>query len=102
MARFGAEGTSVRFAVRLTARGGRDDVEGWGRDGSGRPYLRARVSAPPLEGAANAALQRLLAHRLGCPPGAVRIVGGELARMKRLEVAGADEADLRRAFGDPP
>ena len=52
---------SVRFAVRLTPRGGRDAIDGVGDDG----VLRVRVAAPPVEGAANEALCRLLAQALG-------------------------------------
>jgi uncharacterized protein (TIGR00251 family) len=81
---------SVRFAVRLTPRGGRDAVEGAGEDGA----LRCRVAAPPVEGAANEALVRLLARELGVGRGAVVIVGGETARTKQVALDGVGEADL--------
>jgi len=71
-----------RFAVRLTPRGGADRVEGVGEDGA----LRARVTAPPAEGAANAALCRLLARELGLPARAVRIAAGATSRRKVVEV----------------
>jgi len=91
----------ARLIVRLTPRGGRDAVEGWARDEAGRPYLKARVAAPPLDGAANAALEKLIAKALKRPRGAVRIVAGEHARLKHLEIDGAAEADLAKAFGAP-
>jgi hypothetical protein len=91
----------VRLIVRLTPRGGRDAVEGWARGADGRPYLKARVAAPPADGEANAALTRLIAKALRRPAGAVRIVAGDQARLKQLEIEGVDEADLIRAFGDP-
>jgi uncharacterized protein YggU (UPF0235/DUF167 family) len=91
----------LRLVVRLTPRGGRDAVEGWARDAEGRLQLRARVAAPPAEGAANAALRTLIARALKRPKGAVRIVGGEHARLKLLEIDGAAPADLARAFGEP-
>jgi uncharacterized protein YggU (UPF0235/DUF167 family) len=91
----------LRLVVRLTPRGGRDAVEGWARDVDGRPYLKARVAAPPLEGAANAALERLIAQALKRPKGAVRIVGGDHARLKQLEIAGVNQADFTAAFGEP-
>jgi uncharacterized protein YggU (UPF0235/DUF167 family) len=72
---------SVRFAVRLTPRGGRDAIDGVGDDGA----LRVRVAAPPVEGAANEALCRLLAHALGVAPGEVRIVRGAGGRRKLVE-----------------
>ncbi len=43
---------TARLAVRLVPRGGADRVDGVGEDG----VLRARVAAPPVEGAANEAL----------------------------------------------
>ena len=60
----------VRFAVRLTPRAALERVDGV-VDG----VLRCRVTAPPVEGAANAALVRLLARELDVPRRAVRIVG---------------------------
>lgn len=90
---------SARLTVRLTPRGGRDAIDGWMRDADGAPCLKVRVSSPPVEGAANEALERLIAATLKVPPRAVRIVAGHQARVKRLEIDGADEADLTKAFG---
>jgi uncharacterized protein YggU (UPF0235/DUF167 family) len=84
---------SVRFAVRLTPRGGRDAIDGVGDDG----VLRVRVAAPPVEGAANEALCRLLARALGVAPGDVRIVGGAGGRRKLIE-AEAHPARLAAAW----
>jgi uncharacterized protein len=91
----------VRLIIRLTPRGGRDAVEGWARDENGRPYLKARVTAPPVEGAANAALEKLIAKTLNRPRSAVRIVTGEQARVKQLEIDGMDEGELARLIGQP-
>ncbi len=82
------------LAVRLTPRGGRDQIDGWIRDADGRPLLKVRVAAPPLEGEANAALIRLLAKALGVPRSAVTLAAGDTARIKRLEIAGLAPADL--------
>jgi uncharacterized protein YggU (UPF0235/DUF167 family) len=73
---------TARFAVRLTPRGGSDRVDGVGEDGA----LRVRVAAPPVDGAANEALCRLLARELGVARGAVRVVAGDAGRRKVLEV----------------
>jgi uncharacterized protein YggU (UPF0235/DUF167 family) len=86
----------LRLAVRLTPRGGRDAIEGWGEDEAGRPLLKARVAAPPVEGEANAALLKLIAKALGLPRSAVRLASGEAARVKVLEIDGLDEAEARR------
>jgi uncharacterized protein YggU (UPF0235/DUF167 family) len=92
----------MRLAVRLTPRGGRDAVEGWATGADGRPFLKARVSAPPVEGEANAALTVLLAKTLGLSKSAVRIAAGDTARLKQIEIEGVDEAALAAAFGPRP
>lgn len=75
--------SEARFTVRLLPRGGRDRVEGIEGDG----MLRVRVAAPPVGGAANAALVELLGTQLGLPKSAVRIVRGETSRLKTVAVA---------------
>jgi len=85
----------LRISVRLTPRGGRDAIEGFSQDENGRPVLKARVAAPPVEGEANAALIKLVAKALGLPKSALRIASGETARLKILEIDGLDEAELR-------
>ncbi|MDR3507629.1 MAG: DUF167 family protein [Caulobacteraceae bacterium] len=92
----------ARLAVRLTPRGGRDRIDGWAADAEGRPVLKVRVSAPPVDGQANEALTRLIAKALGRPAGAVRIVSGETARIKQLEIEGVEAAALAEAFGAVP
>jgi len=89
----------MKLAVRLTPRGGRDAVEGFVQDEAGRPVLKARVAAPPVEGEANAALVRLIAKTLDVSRSAVRIASGDTARLKILEIDGLDEAEVRRRLG---
>jgi len=79
----------VELAVRLTPRGGRDGVIGI-TDHGGQPCLSLRVAAPPVEGAANAALVAWLAKALHLPRSAITLVAGERARLKRLRLAGDD------------
>lgn len=92
----------MRLAVRLTPRGGRDQIDGWARDAAGRVHLKVRVAAPPVDGQANAALEALIAKRLGLPRRSVRIASGDAARLKQLEIDGADDQALFDAFGAPP
>jgi uncharacterized protein len=58
-----------------------------------------RVTAPPVDGKANAALCELVARAAGVAPSAVRVLRGAGARDKVLRVDGVAEADLRRALG---
>jgi uncharacterized protein YggU (UPF0235/DUF167 family) len=94
--------SSVRLAVRLTPRGGREAIDGWAVDGDGRPYLKVRVAAPPVEGAANAALIAFLAKTLGVPKSSLAITSGAGARLKLIDIDGCDLLSLARAFGRPP
>jgi uncharacterized protein len=61
--------------------------------------LVVRVTAPPAEGRANAAVRRLLAKRLGVAPGRVTIVRGQTTRDKLIEVEGVAPAAVRRELG---
>ena len=54
--------------------------------------LAVRVRAAPVEGEANAALEKLLAKVLGAPPRSVKVVRGGQSRLKVVEVEGVDEA----------
>ena len=83
----------VRFAVRLTPRGGADRIEGVVDGG-----LRARVAAPAVDGAANEALLRLLARELDLPRADVRIVAGAAGRRKIVAVAGIAADRLRQRW----
>jgi uncharacterized protein len=80
---------SVSFSVRVTPRASRDAIEG-----EYQAALRVRLAAPPIEDRANDALRRLLAARLNVPVSAVRIVGGEKSRNKRVSVAGVTRAQV--------
>lgn len=76
--------------MRVQPRSRRQEIVGW-RDG----VLLIRVTAPPLEGRANAAVCRLLADELGVARSAVTLVAGARGRDKRLRVQGVSSARLR-------
>lgn len=50
--------------------------------------LRVRLTAPPVEGAANAALLKLLSGLLGVPRGKCTVIAGATHRRKRVAVSG--------------
>ena len=89
--------TGLRLTVRLTPRGGRDMLGGMRHDPAGRAQLLARVSSPPVDGAANAALVKLVAKTLRVSKSAVTIAAGETSRSKTLEIAG-DPATLEKVL----
>jgi uncharacterized protein (TIGR00251 family) len=78
----------LTLSVRLTPKGGRDAVDGLERLADGRPVLKVRVRAPPVEGEANAALIRLIARSLQIPVRRVSLVAGGTGRIKQLRIEG--------------
>jgi uncharacterized protein (TIGR00251 family) len=82
--------------VRLTPKGGRDAIEGVVVDENDRPLLSVRVSAAPVDGAANKSLIKLLAKALGARKSEVVIASGETSRVKRLRIAGDYDAMAAR------
>ena len=61
-----------------------------------------KVTAPPVEGAANKAVVELLARELGVPRSAVKIVLGERSREKVIEVEGLSDAEGKQRLGILP
>jgi hypothetical protein len=82
--------TGLTLRVRVQPRASRDALSGE-REGA----LVVRLTAPPVEGAANEALCRLLGKALGVAPSAVRVVSGATGRNKVVSVAGLDAAAAR-------
>ena len=75
----------VLIAVRVIPRAARSEITGT----RGGAFL-IRLNAPPVDGAANAELIRVLAAVLEVPKRAITIVAGERSRNKRVRVAGLD------------
>jgi uncharacterized protein (TIGR00251 family) len=90
-----AEGTTVR--VRVAPRASRDELAGE-RDGA----LVVRLTAPPVDGEANAALMRFLARRLRVPPSSVTVAQGARGREKVVLVSGARADDVRARLSTAP
>ena len=87
---------STRISVRIVPRASRDVVVGM-RSGA----LLVRVTAPPVDGAANEALIRVLARRLHVAKGALRIVTGRTSKLKVVAIEGLDEAEVLRRLSAP-
>lgn len=60
--------------------------------------IKIRLAAPPVDGAANAALIEFVAERLGVAKSRVRLVSGTSSRRKVLEIEGVDEATVAAAL----
>jgi len=83
-----AAGT-LRLDVKVIPRARRTGIDGV-RDGR----LVVRVTAPPVDEAANAATIEVLAKALDLPRRALRIVAGATSRNKTIEVASIDASQL--------
>ncbi|HJS45961.1 MAG TPA: DUF167 family protein [Rhizomicrobium sp.] len=90
-----AEG-GVRLVLRLTPRASRNGVDGVIADAEGRPLLKLRLVAPPVEGAANEALIAFLAKTLSLRKADITIRSGETSRIKILHLAGNSAAILQK------
>lgn len=83
----------MKIALKVTPGAKREEIIGWENDypGVGR-VLKLKVTAPPIEGRANKAIEAFLARTLGVPKGQVSIVQGSSGHIKRVELP--DDADL--------
>lgn len=82
---------TARLTLKVVPRAARDEIIGW-LDGA----LKIRVTAPPADGRANAAVEALLAETLGVKRAAVKIVAGHASSRKRAEIAGLEASEVAR------
>lgn len=80
--------------LHVTPRGSRDQVSGWRGD-----VLCVKITAPPVEGAANAAVIKFVAKTLGVKKGQVELVSGEKSREKTLKISGMDTEEILGKLG---
>jgi uncharacterized protein (TIGR00251 family) len=84
------DGTGCLLKVKVTPRGSADAVLGVAEGA-----LRIRLTAPPVEGAANAAAREFLSHLLGVPKRDIELARGQTARAKSFRIDGLDPAAVR-------
>ena len=84
--RYSTQGISV--ALRVTPRGGRDDIDGVETLANGRSVVKLRVRAIAEGGEANRAVTELLAKALGVSKRDVRVLSGTTSRLKQIAVDG--------------
>ena len=96
--RYSSDGISI--ALRVTPRGGRDDVDGIETLADGRAVVKVRVRAIADGGAANKAVTVLLARALRVPKASVKILSGATSRLKQVAVDGNPKSlgDAMRAL----
>lgn len=84
----------VFVRVRVTPKASRNAILG-----ESEGMVRVALTAPPVEGAANAALVAFLAKGLGVSKSRVTLVRGETSREKTVRVAGMTADEVRRVLG---
>jgi uncharacterized protein (TIGR00251 family) len=86
---------SARVDIRVIPRASKNAIDGV-RDGR----ILVRVTAAPVEGAANDAVIATIAAALDLPRRAVRVVQGDTSRNKTIEITGLDAATVRARLVD--
>ena len=84
----------VVLLVKLQPRASRNEI--------GEPLgdeLRIKVTAPPVDAAANEALLRLLAKHFDCPRSNVALVRGQTSRHKAVKILGLSAEQLLSKLG---
>ena len=79
----GEASSGINILVKVLPRSSKNQIIG-----EEQGVFKVKLIAPPVEGRANKALQKLLAKRLGVPKGDIRIVSGERSRIKSINIAG--------------
>ena len=81
-------GQGISIALRVTPRGGRDDIDGIETLANGRSVVKIRVRAIAEGGEANRAVTELLAKVLGVPRARIKLLAGATSRLKQVAVDG--------------
>jgi len=80
------QGDSLILSVRVQPRASTDEIVGPCDDGQDGQSLKIRITAPPVDGKANAHLIKFLAKSFGVAKSRVQVVTGETGRNKRIHI----------------
>ena len=84
----------AQFALRVQPRSSRNAIVGVVGDA-----VKLAITAPPVDGKANAAVIDFLAELFGVPKSSIAIVSGETGRNKLIAVRGISAEQVRKALG---
>ena len=76
--------------IHVTPRGSKNMIIGWREDA-----LCVKLTAPPVEGAANAALIKYIAESLGVRKQDIELTSGDKSRDKTLHIVGLSNEDIK-------
>jgi len=84
----------VTFKVCVVPRSSKSEIVG-----EHYRSLKIKLKAPPVDGAANAELIKVLAKYFGVSKADVRIVGGETSKNKRIKIDNLSQSEFERRIG---
>lgn len=85
---FSAVAGGLRVALRVQPGASRAGIDGTASLDDGETVLKLRVTAPPEDGKANAAVVKLLAKAWKLPKGDLSLIAGQTGRRKALLISG--------------
>ncbi len=89
MIQFNEKDTAVIFPVRVVPRASKSEIVGE-HDGA----LKVRIASPPVDGAANAELVKLLSKTFNVSKSAIEILSGETSKTKKVQIKNASSKKL--------
>ena len=84
---------SVTLSIRIQPRASKNEIVTMENGG-----LKIRLTAPPVDGAANEALVKFLASVFSIPQSKIEIVSGHTSREKIVRLTGIHDADVNKAL----
>ncbi len=94
MIQFTEKDGNLIFNVCVVPRASKSEIVG-DLDGA----LKIRIASPPVDGAANAELIKVLSKKLNVAKNAVEIVGGQTSKQKQIRISGINHADFLNLIG---
>lgn len=95
MIRLTEKNNALIFTVRAVPRASKSEIVG-SHDGA----LKIRLASPPVEGAANLELVKILSKTLGVSRNAIEILSGQTARTKQVKISGISPEDFLKLTGN--
>lgn len=93
MAEFNKKSEDTILTIRVVPRASKSEIVG-NHDGA----LKVRIASPPVDGAANAELIKLLAKTFGVSKNRVEILSGQTSKTKQIKICGINRLDLQQFF----
>lgn len=93
MIEFNERPDSLILTVRVVPRASKSEIVG-NHDGA----LKVRIAAPPVDGAANAELIKILAGTFGVSKNQIEILSGQTSKTKQVKINGVSSSDPRKFF----